>query len=92
MLIPVRWAYPVFLTVVSLTLFRRRLSRRIRVIRQRMIDAEYVVEERVENYDSSKETAKVDSVNTRSGKHDDEDGEWVDEVESEGEDAGVVQL
>jgi len=64
-------------------MFRHRLSQRVGVIRQRMIDAEYVVEERVENYDPSKEIAQPASAAAIDGVNDDDDGEWIDEVEDE---------
>lgn len=48
-----RYVYPTLLITVSLFISRPWLSIRLRSLRQKVIDAEYVVEERVENYEAS---------------------------------------
>jgi hypothetical protein len=80
----------VFFAFVLTALSRRRLRHRVGVLRQRMIDAEYVVEERVENYDPSKEVTKPEIEGVRNRDNEDEEGEWVDDDEAE--DAGAEHL
>jgi hypothetical protein len=53
-----------------------------------MIDAEYVVEERVENYDPNEESvqaSKESSTPQRADAEDEDDDQWVDEGEGEDE-------
>jgi len=82
--------YPIFLAFALMALLRHRFRHRVKVIRQRMIDAEYVVEERVENYDPSKEVNKVEGEGREIGVSavNEDEGDWVDDDEGE-EDVGA---
>jgi len=66
--------------------FRHQIQDRLRILKQWMVDAEYVVEERVENYDPAAESAQA-SKNSPAQRHADvdeeDDDQWVDEGEDE---------
>jgi len=85
----VRWLYPLVLTLHLLFVFRHSVWDGISNLRQTMIDAEYVVEERVENYDPTAHSAQADQ-GSPIPRHaevvdDEDDDQWVDEGEDEEE-------
>lgn len=82
-----RFTYPVCLVAFLLVAYSHLIARRYRMFRQDLIDAEYVVEERVENYDNQTnakgETVIKDSEVEAPSRDDvaagtDTDDEWED--------------
>lgn len=81
--------YPLTLIFVSVLLARRAVMSRLARIKQKMVDAEYVLEEKIENYepevqDKDKGKEKVEVVTEQGAIVLEEDtGEWEDEGEDE---------
>ena len=77
--------HPFTLIFILIVLFRRAAMNRIGAIRQQMIDAEYVVEERVENYDPTKEgVVEVEDVHVNGVREGGADGEGGGDGDGEG--------
>lgn len=78
------------LLLLLLGVSRKELIRRWSGLRQILIDAEYVLEERVENYDPDKKKRVKfgDDVKTFDGSSDEDDGEVWEDVEVENDDNG----
>jgi len=85
-----RLSHPVLLLLLLLGVSRKELMRRWSGLRQILIDAEYVLEERVENYnpDRKKKVKFGDGVKTFDGSSDEDDGEVWEDVEVENDDNG----
>ncbi len=70
-----RLMYPACLGIVVYVCAGSLLRPKIERIRQKMVDAEYVVEERVENYNAGDNSSVLDKVQVIG---DDNEEEWVD--------------
>jgi hypothetical protein len=81
--------YPLTFIFLSVLLARRTVISRLARIKQKMVDAEYVLEEKIENYepevqDKDKGKDKVEVVTEQGAIVLEEDtGEWEDEGEDE---------
>jgi hypothetical protein len=78
-----RLSHPILLSALLVGISRNEIMRRWSGLRQILIDAEYVLEERVENYDPTK-TRKVkfgDEARSFDGSADEDDGEIWEDVE-----------
>ena len=82
--------FPTLLNVLLTLSSRRAISGRLEKVRQRLIDAEYVVEEKVENYEPEKkaETSEfaMPVMDLADGVGD--EGDWENLVDAEGDGEG----
>ena len=81
---PVRFIYPITTPLLVAIALRGILVEHVGAVRQNMIDAEYEIEERVENYQpDEKKTVKGDgAITTLEGHANDDQGneeDWSDE-------------
>jgi hypothetical protein len=85
-----RLSHPILLLLLLVGVSRKELMRRWSGLRQILIDAEYVLEERVENYDPDrkKKVKFGEGVKTFDGSSDEDDGEVWEDVEVENDDDG----
>ena len=78
-----RMMYPASLGAVLYAIFGSHIRPQAQLVRQRLIDAEFVVEERVENYDPD-ETNPI-PVSEKPIPIGSESDQWVDEGDDESE-------
>ena len=87
--ITVRMMYPLTLIFIIGLAARQSITTRLSALRQKVIDAEYVLEEKVENYEPSLDAENVPVeegiIEILEGEEDGLGGEWVDEDDNEGD-------